>query len=148
LIDDLDRKIVRYICSGIRSYDELGKLCKVGRSTIYRRVDKLERMGVIRKRVMAIPNYEKLNLSAVIVGLDVKMKDLTKTVSFLKKQHQVKFLWTTYGTHNVIFTILCDKGDVGTCINNLRKALENLNVTPTRFDVSISISWEKMYLSP
>jgi len=148
LIDDLDRKIVRYMSNGVYSYDELGKLCKVGRSTIYRRVDKLERMGIITKRIMAIPNYEKLNFSAVIIGMEVSMRDLAKTVSFLKRQNQVKFLWTTYGTHNLVFTILCDKGDVGTCINNLRNALEKLNVTPTRFDVSISISWEKMYLSP
>lgn len=148
MIDDLDRKIVRYMSNGVYSYDELGKLCKVGRSTIYRRVDKLERMGIITKRIMAIPNYEKLNFSAVIIGMEVSMRDLAKTVSFLKRQNQVKFLWTTYGTHNLVFTILCDKGDVGTCINNLRNALEKLNVTPTRFDVSISISWEKMYLSP
>jgi len=134
--------------NGVYSYDELGKLCKVGRSTIYRRVDKLERMGIITKRIMAIPNYEKLNFSAVIIGMEVSMRDLAKTVSFLKRQNQVKFLWTTYGTHNLVFTILCDKGDVGNCINNLRNALEKLNVTPTRFDVSISISWEKMYLSP
>jgi len=105
-------------------------------------------MGIITKRIMAIPNYEKLNFSAVIIGMEVSMRDLAKTVSFLKRQNQVKFLWTTYGTHNLVFTILCDKGDVGTCINNLRNALEKLNVTPTRFDVSISISWEKMYLSP
>ena len=148
MIDDLDRKIVRYMSNGVYSYDELGKLCKVGRSTIYRRVDKLERMGIITKRIMAIPNYEKLNFSAVIIGMEVSMRDLAKTVSFLKRQNQVKFLWTTYGTHNLVFTILCDKGDVGNCINNLRNALEKLNVTPTRFDVSISISWEKMYLSP
>jgi len=148
LIDDLDRKIVRFMCRGVYSYTELGKLCKVGRSTIYRRVDRLERTGVIRRRVMALPNFEKLNLSAVIVGLDVNPRDLDKTVSFLKRQHPVKLLWKTFGTHDLIFTILCDKGDVGKCIYNLRKALGKLSVTPTKFDVSISISWEKMYLSP
>ena len=148
VIDDLDRKIVRYICNGVYSYNELAELCNAGRNTVYRRIDKLEKMGIITKRIMAFPNFEKLNLSAVIIGMDVKPGDLDKTANFLKRQHQVKFLWKTYGTHDLVYTIICDKGDVGTCIYNLKKALEKLNITPLRFDASTSVSWEKIDLSP
>ena len=147
-IDDLDRKIVRYICNGVHSYDELGKLCNAGRNTVYRRIDKLEKMGIITRRIMAFPNFEKLNLSAVIIGMDVNPGDLDRTADFLKRQHQVKFLWKTFGTHDLVFTIICDKGDVGTCIYNLKKALEKLEVQPTKFDASTSFSWEKIDLSP
>jgi len=148
VIDDLDRKIVRYICSGVYSYNELAELCNAGRNTVYRRIDKLEKMGIITKRIMAFPNFEKLNLSAVIIGMDVKPGDLDKVANFLKRQRQVKFLWKTYGTHDLVYTIICDKGDVGTCIYNLKKALEKLNITPLRFDASTSVSWEKIDLSP
>jgi len=148
VIDDLDRKIVKHICNGIYSYDELGKICNVGRNTVYRRIDKLEKMGIITKRIIAVPNFEKLNLSAVIIGMDVNPGDLDRTADFLKRQHQVKFLWKTYGTHDLVFTIICDKGDVGTCIYNLKKALEKLGIQTTRFDASTSISWEKIDLSP
>jgi len=147
-VDDLDRKIVRHICNGIYSYDELGKLCDVGRNTVYRRIDKLEKMGIIMRRIIAVPNFEKLNLSAVIIGMDVSTGNLDKTSDFLKRQHQVKFLWKTFGTHDLVFAIICDKGDVGTCIYNLKKALEKLQIQPTRFDASTSISWEKIDLSP
>lgn len=148
LIDDLDRKIVRYLCEGVYSYNELGKLCNAGRNTIYRRINKLEKMGIITKRTAAFPNFEKLNLSAVIIGMDIDPEDLPKAVSSLRKQHQVKLLWTTYGTHDLVFTILCDKKDVGTSILNLKKSLKKANITPTKFDVSVSISWEKVYLCP
>jgi len=148
VIDDLDRKIVRYVSNGVYSYNELGKLCDAGRNTVYRRIDKLEKMGIITRKIMAFPNFEKLDLSAVIIGMDVNPVDLDRTVDFLKKQHQVKFLWKTYGTHDLVFTIICDKGDVGTCIYNLRRALEKLDVRPTKFDASTSISWEKIDLSP
>jgi len=148
MIDDLDRKIVRYISNGVYSYDELGKLCNAGRNTVYRRIDKLEKMGIITRKIMAFPNFEKLDLSAVIIAMDVSPADLDRTVDFLKKQHQVKFLWKTYGAHDLVFAIICDKGDVGTCIYNLRRALEKLNVQPTKFDASTSISWEKIDLSP
>lgn len=148
MIDDLDQKIVRYLCEGVHSYSELGKICNVGRNTIYRRVDKLERMGIITKRTAALPNFDKLNLSAVLIGMDLNLEDMAKAVSFLRKQHRVKLLWTTYGAHDLIFIVLCNKEDVGTCILNLKKSLKKVNITPTKFDVSVSISWEKIYLCP
>ena len=136
------------MCRGVYSYGELGELCGVARSTIYRRIGKLEKDGLIKRRIMALPNFEKLGLSAVIIGMDLNPGDQDKVVSFLKTQHSVKFLWTTFGTHNVVFTILCDKESVGMCIYNVREALEKLGVTPTRFDASVSITWEKTDICP
>ena len=147
-VDDLDRKIVRHICNGVYSYEELGKLCSASRNTIYRRIDKLEKLGIIDRRIMAFPNFGKLNLSAVIFGMNVSPKDIDKAISFLKKQHQVKFLWKTYGTHDIVFAIVCDKGDVGTCIYNLKSALQKLDITTAQLDSSTSVSWEKIDLSP
>jgi len=148
VIDDLDRKIVRYICSGIYSYDELAKLCNAGRNTVYRRVDRLEKMRILTKKISAFPNFEKLNLSAVIIGMNVNTEDVEKTIAFLKSQHQVKFLWKTYGTHDIVSAIICDKGDIGTCIYNLRNALEKLKINVTGFDTSASVSWEKIDVTP
>ena len=146
--DDIDRKIVKYICSGIYSYEELAKLCDVSRNTIYRRIANLEKKGIIERRIMAYPDFEKLNLSAVIFGMNVSPRDLDKTVDFLKRQIRVKFLWKTYGVHDIICIIICDKGDVGTCIHNLKKALEEHDITVLKFDSSTSISWERIDLSP
>jgi DNA-binding Lrp family transcriptional regulator len=148
IVDDLDRKIVRYICNGVYSYEELGKLCNASRNTVYRRIDNLEKMGIVEKRIMAFPNFEKLNLSAVIFGMNVGPGDIDRTINFLKRQHQVKFLWKTYGTHDIVFTIICDKGDVGTCIYNLKSALQKLEVAAAKLDSSTSVSWEKVDLSP
>jgi DNA-binding Lrp family transcriptional regulator len=111
-------------------------------------MSKLEKDGVIRRRIMALPDFEKIGFVAVIIGLDVKPSDTEKTISFLKTVHQAKFLWRTYGTHDLIVVIICDKGDVGKCIHNLKKALEEKNITPTKFDVSVSIIWEKMQVVP
>jgi DNA-binding Lrp family transcriptional regulator len=147
-VDDLDRKIVRYICNGVHSYEELGKLCSASRNTIYRRIKKLEKMGVVIKRIMAFPNFEKLGLSAVIFGMNVSPQDVDKTIKFLKRQHQVKFVWKTYGTHDIVFAIICDKRDVGTCIYSLKNALQVLDVSAARLDSSTSVSWEKIDLSP
>ena len=147
-IDELDQKIIKYLCSGIYSYEKLGELCNAGRNTVYRRIDKLEKKGIITRRIAALPNFKALELSSVIIGMNVNLGDLDKASTFLKKIPQIKFVWKTYGTHDLVFVLICDKGDVGTCIYNLKKALEDASIQPLRIDVSTSISWEKMDLSP
>jgi len=148
LVQDIDSKILKYICRGVYSYGELGELCGVARSTIYRRIDKLEKDGLIKRRIMALPNFEKLGLSAVIIGMDAHLTELDKIVHFLKSQNQIKLLWKTYGTHDIVFTILCNKNDVGKSIQELKKALAKLDIMPQKIDVSVSLSWEKMHLTP
>ena len=147
-MDDLDRKIIRYVCNGTYSYKELAKLCNSSRNTIYRRIAKLEKMDVITRRIMAFPHYDKLNLAAVNFGANVSPGDLDKVVNLLKKQPQVKFLWKTYGTHDLIIVIVCDKGEVGKSIHNLKSALDKLNVSAIQMDSSTSYTWEKIDLSP
>jgi len=70
VFDELDRKIVRYLCSGVYSYNELADLCNAGRNTIYRRIDKLEKIGIITKKIMAFPNFEKLKAASSQVSLE------------------------------------------------------------------------------
>jgi DNA-binding Lrp family transcriptional regulator len=148
MLDELDMKILKYMSEGLYSYDDLAKRCGVGRNTVYRRIAKLEEKGVIKRKIMALPDFSKIGFSAVVIGMNLNPKDIDKAISFLKVQHQVKFLWRTYGHHDIIVTILCDKDDVGTCIYNLRKALEENNISVIKFDVSVSVIWEKMHITP
>lgn len=146
-LDELDRRILKYLSEGLYSYEELAKLCKVGRNTVYRRIVKLEEEGVIKRVIMAIPDFSKIGFSAVLIGMNLSPKDIDKVIPFLKVQHQVKLLWRTFGHYDIVATILCDRSDVGTCIYNFRKALEDLNVSVNNFETSISITWEKMSLT-
>ena len=73
---------------------------------------------------------------------------LDKAANFLKKHNQVKFLWKTYGTHDMIFTVVCDKAEVGQAVYTFKKELEKLDIHPTRFDESASITWEKIDFNP
>lgn len=148
VLDELDKKIVHYLCSGVHSYTELGRLCGVGRNTVYRRVDRLEKRGVIKKVVSAVPDFDKLNFSAVHIGLNIRQIETDKAVDILKRIPRVKLLWKTYGTHTVTMVVLCDKGKVGECVFNLRMSLEREGIDAHEIDVSTSFSWEKVDLSP
>jgi len=147
-LDEIDRKILHYLCNGTHSYTELGKLCRVGRNTIYRRVDRLEKMGAIKKVVTAIPDYSKLNLAAVHIGLNVRQIETDKAVEILKRLPRVKFLWKTYGTHSVTMVLFCEKDKIGEEIFNLKISLEKEGVDAHHMDVSTSFSWEKTDFSP
>jgi len=147
-LDEFDRKILQYICSGVYSYGQLEKLCNAGRNTVYRRIDRLEKKGIILRKISAFPDYTKLNLSAVVIGLNVKNEDLDKTSEFLKDLNHVKFLWKTYGTHDILSVLVCDRGGVGNTIYDLKQALTKIGIQPLKFDASTSITWEKIDLSP
>ena len=147
-LDEIDRKILQYACGGIHSYKDLGKLCHVGRNTIYRRIDRLEKMGVIKKLVTAVPDYDKLNLAAVHIGLNVRQIETDKAVEILKRIPRVKFLWKTYGTHSVTMVMLCEKDKIGECVFDLKISLEKEGVDAHHMDVSTSFSWEKLDFSP
>lgn len=147
-LDEIDRKILHYACDGIYSYTELGKLCQVGRNTIYRRLDRLEKMGAIKKLVTAVPGYDKLNIAAVHIGLNVRQIETDKAVEILKRLPRVKFLWKTYGTHSVTMVMFCEKDKIGEDVFDLKISLEKEGIDAHHMDVSTSFSWEKIDFSP
>jgi DNA-binding Lrp family transcriptional regulator len=146
--DELDRKIILQFSKGVYSYSELAEKCGVGRNTVYKRVNRLEAENIIDKKIRALPNFTRLNLSAICVMIDVAQSEVEKVIGFLRRQSQVKFLWRTFGTYNITSVIICDKGDEGKCISNLREALEKMNIALNKFEAAISYTWEKIDFSP
>ena len=92
--------------------------------------------------------FEKLHLSAVVVGINVRTIDIESAANFLKAQNHVKFLWKTYGTHDLLFVMICDKANVGESLYELKKELEESGIHPKKLDASTSITWDKIDLSP
>lgn len=147
-LDELDKKIISNVCGGVYSYTDLAKRCGVGRSTIYRRIERMEESGVITKMVMAIPDFTELGLSAISLVMDVNQQDVDRVIELLKHSPKVKFLWRSYGSFNVTAVIICDKGEEGGCISNVRQHLEKMEVNIKKFEAAVSFVWEKVDLSP
>lgn len=145
-IDDLDKKIIQEMGKGINSYEALAQKCNVTRSTIYRRVNRLEEIKVITRQTRVILDFEKLGRIAVAVGINVAQKDEQKVIDALKKREEVKMMWRTYGAHNLILILICSKGDEGNKINKLRALLEEFTVKSV--DICVGFGWEKMDITP
>jgi DNA-binding Lrp family transcriptional regulator len=145
-LDELDKRILRELCTGIYSYDQLAQTCSVTRNTIYRRVDKLEKLHFISKKIMAIPDFAKLGLSAIIIGMDVAYRDIDKVIDTIKLHPDAKFLWRTYGEHQVMLVMVCAKGCEGGAIERLRQVLAKFDLA--EMHISIGFAWEKIEFSP
>jgi DNA-binding Lrp family transcriptional regulator len=146
VLDELDKRILHELCTGIYSYDQLAHACNVTRNTIYRRVGRLEKAHAISKRVMAIPDFQKLGLSAICIGINVAYEHLEDVISIIKQQVDTKFLWRTYGIHQCVFVMACEKGCEGAAIAKLRQALVKFQIA--EMHVSIGFIWEKMDFTP
>ena len=146
VLDELDKKILHEICSGIHSYDDLAKTLNVTRATVYRRIEKLEKNSVIEKKIMAIPNFAVLNLSAIILGMELAYDDTEEVTEALKQLPHTKLLWKCYGAHNLMAVLNCEKGVEGETITNLRQLLSKLRISAVH--VSVGFEWEKVEISP
>jgi DNA-binding Lrp family transcriptional regulator len=145
-IDELDKKIIQEMGKGINSYEALAQKCNVTRSTIYRRINRLEEMQVITRQTRVVLDFEKLDRIAVAVGINVAQKDEQNVIDALKACAEVKMMWRTYGAHNLILVIICSKGDEGNKINKLRALLEEFTVKSV--DMCVGFDWEKMDMTP
>ena len=145
-LDELDKKILHEISTGIYSYDDLAKSLNVTRGTIYRRIEKLTENHVIEKKIMAMPNFKTLNLAAICIGMEVSFDDQEKVTEALKQLQHIKLLWKCYGAHNIVAILVCEKGNEGETITNLRQLLSKLNTGA--YHISVGFEWEKVDLSP
>jgi DNA-binding Lrp family transcriptional regulator len=145
-LDELDKRIVQLLSVGISSYEDLARECKVTRNTVYRRMNILEKNGVIQKITRCVPNYEKLGVVAVFVAAEIAAADQKKALASIKADAGIKLLWRAYGNHNIVSIAFCNKGEEGQTIHRIKSILEGLNAT--KIKASVGYVWEKIDLTP
>ncbi len=145
-VDDLDKKIIQQLSVGTSSYEELSHLCNVTRNTVYRRIASLENKGIIKNTLHCIVNLEQMDITTVNIGVQIPQISVDRAINLLSINKNVKFLWRSYGDHNLVLVAFCDKGREGIVIQEIKSMLEELNAT--HFSVSVGFVWEKMNYSP
>ena len=140
-IDKLDEKILHYLSIGANSYDELAKLCNVTRSTVYRRIRKLEKEKIIVHKMKFAVDITKLDITPLAVGINIAIRDEEQAIQVLKDLPEISYLWRTYGAHNIALLAMCKKGEEGQLIHDIRKSLQKLDVTA--IDTCVGFIWEK-----
>lgn len=144
--DNLDKKIIQCLSAGTCSYEELARQCNVTRNTVYRRIALLEEKGIIKNTLRCIINLEQMDITVVNLGVKIPLISQDRAVALLSINKHVRFLWRSYGDHNLTLIAFCSKGKEGEVINELRSVLENFGGED--FTISVGYVWEKMNIAP
>ena len=145
-LDELDKRILQHLSAGTSSYEELANACNVTRNTVYRRISALENRGIIKNILNCVVNLEQMDITPITIGVTIPQTIMDKAIKILASNSHVRFLWRTYGEHNLILVIFCTKGKEGEIIQDIRACLEELNAEAIH--ISVGFAWEKMNYSP
>ncbi len=109
-INGIDIRILKLLSKNARlTYKELAEILGTTRQRISRRMDRLERNGVIQKYTV-IPNYDALGYVHVILGVTVKPGvDLDDVINAIKDDENVKIIQRALGSHNLVIHIVGPK---------------------------------------
>ncbi|MEM0233051.1 MAG: Lrp/AsnC family transcriptional regulator [Candidatus Nezhaarchaeales archaeon] len=105
-VDDMDLKILESLRrNGRVSYREVAEKLGVGVATVYKRVKRLEKLGIIRGYT-AIIDESKLGKNIVgYIGLEVRPVDTNKVLEELLKMDEVVEIATVTGTFDVLIKV-------------------------------------------
>ncbi|MFW6030631.1 MAG: winged helix-turn-helix transcriptional regulator [Halanaerobiales bacterium] len=147
-IDDKDRKILYHASKGIHSYSELSELVGVSQNTVYRRFKKLEEENILKDKITAIPNYNKIRVSFIIISMKVPPNSREKAISYLEQRNEVKFLWNGYGDFDIASVVMSFENKIDETILKLKEDLEKQNIEVKNFKQLISSKLRKLDFSP
>ncbi|ASJ10795.1 transcriptional regulator [Thermococcus sp. P6] len=109
-IKEIDVKILKLLSGNARlTYKELAELLDTTRQRISRRMERLEKSGIIRKYTM-IPDYDALGYVHVILGVTLKPSvGVDEVIPVLVEDENVKIVERAIGSHNLVVHIIGPK---------------------------------------
>ncbi|ACS32969.1 Lrp/AsnC family transcriptional regulator [Thermococcus gammatolerans] len=129
-IDSIDLRIVHLLSENARmTYKELAEAIGTTRQRISRRMDKLERMGIIQKYTI-LPDYESLGYSYIILGITLKPGAKTDSIiQNLKEKEYVKIIQKALGTHNLVVHVIAPKDmrEIQSIIESITSDIEDID---------------------
>jgi len=134
-IDPVDLKIVRLLSENARmTYKELAEEIGTTRQRVSRRMEKLERAGIVKKYTI-LPDYEALGYSYIILGITLKPGVRTEeAIAKLREREYVKIIQKALGSHNLVVHIVAPKDmkEIQSVIESITsdiKGVEHMDIT-------------------
>ncbi len=147
-LDKIDKKIIQYTCEGFYSHSELSDKIGVSRTTIYRRINELKEKKILKEGSMAKPNYNKIKLSLITLGLNVPTKHQEKTLKYLEQKEKVKLLWESFGKHNIKAIIQSEDNEKVKHTRKIKQNLKKQNIKIDNIEISHGDTPRKINLTP
>ncbi|HII61580.1 Lrp/AsnC family transcriptional regulator [Pyrococcus horikoshii] len=125
-LDRVDMQLVKILSENSRlTYRELADILNTTRQRIARRIDKLKKLGIIRKFTI-IPDIDKLGYMYAIVLIKSKVpSDADKVISEISDIEYVKSVEKGVGRYNIIVRLLLPK-DIKDAENLISEFLQRI----------------------
>ena len=139
-MDEKDIRIVEMLQKNARTpYTEIASKIGVSEGTVRKRVEKLEREGVITRYTIEV-NPKKMGYGTVVLlGMDVEPKHFLKATGELSKLECVKWVYTSTGDHMIMAEIWTrDTAELDRIISEKISRIEGVR------DICPAILMEKM----
>lgn len=134
-ISEIDMKILKLLSKNARlTYKELAEMLGTTRQRVSRRMDRLEKSGIVRKYTV-IPDYEALGYSHLVLGITLGPSvDIDEVIEKLRQIEEVKVIERALGTHNLVLHIIGPKDmrELEKIISRISKnihGLEKMDIT-------------------
>jgi len=129
-INGIDVKILKLLAKNARlTYKELAEILGTTRQRISRRMDRLERNGIIKKYTV-IPNYDALGYLHVILGITVKPSvNVEEIIPALVEDENIKIIERALGSHTLVIHIVGPKDmkELEKIINEVSKKIPGID---------------------
>ena len=134
-ISEIDMKILKLLSKDARlTYKELAEILGTTRQRVSRRMDRLEKSGIVKKYTV-IPDYEALGYSHVVLGITLRPSvDIDEVVENLRQIDEVKIIERALGAHNLIVHVIGPKDmkeleKIISLISKKMPGLEKMDIT-------------------
>lgn len=135
-IDKFDLQIIKLLSKNARlNYRQLAEYLNTTRQRVSRRLERLEREGIIKKYTI-IPDFDRLGYIYVILGITLTPgTSLDKQIEILKNDEDVKVIERAIGAHNLVVHLLVPKDmkEVEKKITEITGRLKNVEKVDVTF---------------
>lgn len=131
MIDKTDNEILGILKNNARMpFLEIARNLRISESTVRKRVNDMEKSGVIKKYSTVIDPSKIGYGSVAIVGIDVKAEKFLNVAKKLTEYDNVKFVSTSSGDHMIMAEIWMEKSsDLRDFITNTIEKLDGVTRT-------------------
>jgi len=130
-IDHVDLKILEILEENSREpFTRIAKILNMSEAAIRKRVNKLEKLGIIKKYTIEI-DYFKIGFKVCIIGIDVLPEYLTSILNKLRRIKEIKQIYLSSGDHDIMVKVIYSSSEkLERIVENIKKMEGVLKVCP------------------
>jgi len=127
-MDEKDLRIIEILQNNARTpYTEIASMLEISEGTVRKRVERLEKEGVIRKYTIEVDPKKIGYGTVVLLGMDAEPKHFLRVAKELSELKCVRWVYTSTGDHMIMAEVWArDTADLNRMISEKISGIEGV----------------------